>query len=78
MRAKFDAAAALQTPRLSDHDMVAPPTALRLIVREDLAAYRSRTCATAYGGEPLIPSDSRREARNRTTIYEGYADGERG
>ena len=78
-RGKFDAAAALRTlARYPITTWCAPPTALRLIVREDLAAYRFphlRHCVSA--GEPLNPEVI--EAWKRATgltIYEGYGQTE--
>jgi acetyl-CoA synthetase/medium-chain acyl-CoA synthetase len=78
-RGKFDPAVALRT--LAHYPITtwcAPPTALRLIVREDLAAYRFprlRHCVSA--GEPLNPEviDTWKTATG-LTIYEGYGQTE--
>jgi acyl-coenzyme A synthetase/AMP-(fatty) acid ligase len=78
-RGRFDAREALRT--LSDYPITswcAPPTALRLIVREDLAAYRFpclRHCVSA--GEPLNPEviETWRRATG-LSIYEGYGQTE--
>ena len=78
-RGKFDPAAALRT--LAEYPITtwcAPPTALRLMVREDLSAYRFprlRHCVGA--GEPLNPEVI--ETWNKATgltIYEGYGQTE--
>ena len=78
-RGKFDAAAALGVlARYPITTWCAPPTALRLIVREDLGAYRFphlRHCVSA--GEPLNAEVI--EAWKRATgltIYEGYGQTE--
>ena len=78
-RGRFDAAEALRIlARYPITTWCAPPTALRLIVREDLAAYRFphlRHCVSA--GEPLNPEVI--EAWKRSTgltIYEGYGQTE--
>jgi acetyl-CoA synthetase/medium-chain acyl-CoA synthetase len=78
-RGKFDAAAALRTlARYPITTWCAPPTALRLIVREDLAAYRFphlRHCVSA--GEPLNPEVIETWKRaTGLTIYEGYGQTE--
>lgn len=78
-RGKFDAATALQTlARYPITTWCAPPTALRLIVREDLAAYRFphlRHCVSA--GEPLNPEVIETWKRaTGLTIYEGYGQTE--
>jgi acetyl-CoA synthetase/medium-chain acyl-CoA synthetase len=78
-RGKFDAAAALQTlARYPITTWCAPPTALRLIVREELAAYRFphlRHCVSA--GEPLNPEVIETWHRaTGLTIYEGYGQTE--
>src|SRR5206468_11170907 len=56
----------------------APPTALRLIVREDLSAYRFprlRHCVSA--GEPLNPEVlATWKAATDLTIYDGYGQTE--
>ena len=78
-RAKFDAALTLDT--LSHFPITtwcAPPTALRLIVRQDLSRWkfpRLRHCVTA--GEPLNPEvlDLWRAATG-LTLYEGYGQTE--
>ena len=78
-RGKFDPAATLKT--LAGYPITtwcAPPTALRLIVREDLAAYRFpslRHCVSA--GEPLNPEviETWREATG-LTIHDGYGQTE--
>jgi acetyl-CoA synthetase/medium-chain acyl-CoA synthetase len=78
-RGKFDPASALRT--LAQYPITnwcAPPTALRLIVREDLSAYRFpqlRHCVSA--GEPLNP-EVMATWKNATghTIYEGYGQTE--
>ena len=78
-RGKFDPAAALRT--LADYPITtwcAPPTALRLMVREDLSAYRFpklRHCVSA--GEPLNPEVIETWKRaTGLTIYEGYGQTE--
>jgi acetyl-CoA synthetase/medium-chain acyl-CoA synthetase len=78
-RGKFDAAAALRVlARYPITTWCAPPTALRLIVREDLAAYcfpRLRHCVSA--GEPLNPEVIETWKRaTGLTIYEGYGQTE--
>lgn len=78
-RGKFEASAALQV--LTQYPITtwcAPPTALRLMVREDLSAYRFpslRHCTSA--GEPLNP-EVITTWKNATglTIYEGYGQTE--
>ena len=78
-RGKFDPTAALRT--LTDYPITtwcAPPTALRLLVREDLGAFRFprlRHCVSA--GEPLNPEviDTWKSATG-LTIYEGYGQTE--
>ena len=78
-RGRFDAAAALRTlSRYPITTWCAPPTALRLVVREDLAAFRFphlRHCVSA--GEPLNPEviETWRRATG-LTIYEGYGQTE--
>src|ERR1041384_6743215 len=78
-RGKFEASAALQTlGRYPITTWCAPPTALRLIVREDLSAYRFpqlRHCVSA--GEPLNP-EVITAWQNATghTMYEGYGQTE--
>jgi acyl-coenzyme A synthetase/AMP-(fatty) acid ligase len=78
-RGKFEAAAALRT--LAHYPITtwcAPPTALRLIVREDLGPYRFphlRHCVSA--GEPLNPEVIERwKQATGLTIYEGYGQTE--
>jgi acyl-coenzyme A synthetase/AMP-(fatty) acid ligase len=78
-RGKFDPAAALRT--LAHYPITtwcAPPTALRLIVREDLAAFRFpnlRHCVSA--GEPLNPEVIETwKTATGLTIYEGYGQTE--
>lgn len=78
-RGKFDPAAALRTlARYPITTWCAPPTALRLIVREDLAAFRFphlRHCVSA--GEPLNPEVIETwKAATGLTIYEGYGQTE--
>ena len=78
-RGKFDPAAALRTlARYPITTWCAPPTALRLMVREDLAAYRFphlRHCVSA--GEPLNPEVIETwKAATGLTIYEGYGQTE--
>ena len=78
-RGRFDPAAALQTlARYPVTTWCAPPTALRLMVREDLAAYRFphlRHCVSA--GEPLNPEViATWKAATGLTIYEGYGQTE--
>ena len=78
-RGKFDAAAALRTlMRYPITTWCAPPTALRLIVREDLAAYRFphlRHCVSA--GEPLNPEVIETWKRaTGLTFFEGYGQTE--
>jgi acetyl-CoA synthetase/medium-chain acyl-CoA synthetase len=78
-RGKFAAAATLRT--LAQYPITtwcAPPTALRMIVREDLSAYRFpvlRHCTSA--GEPLNPEviETWRQATG-LSIYEGYGQTE--
>jgi acetyl-CoA synthetase/medium-chain acyl-CoA synthetase len=78
-RGKFDPAAALRT--LSSYPIstwCAPPTALRLMVREDLSECRFpklRHCVSA--GEPLNPEviETWKEATG-LTIFEGYGQTE--
>ena len=78
-RGKFDPVAALRTlARYPITTWCAPPTALRLIVREDLSAYRFphlRHCVSA--GEPLNPEviAAWKEATGHT-ICEGYGQTE--
>ncbi|TCO87392.1 acetyl-CoA synthetase/medium-chain acyl-CoA synthetase [Chthoniobacter flavus] len=78
-RGKFDPTAALQTlARYPITTWCAPPTALRLLVREDLGAFRFprlRHCVSA--GEPLNPEviDTWKAATG-LTIYEGYGQTE--
>ncbi len=76
---KFDPSAALRT--LADYPITtwcAPPTALRLIVQEDLSAYRFprlRHCVSA--GEPLNPEVlAEWKAATGLTIYDGYGQTE--
>ena len=78
-RGKFDPSAALRT--LASYPVTtwcAPPTALRLMVREDLSAYRFTTlrhCVSA--GEPLNPEVMAAwKAATGLTIYEGYGQTE--
>ena len=78
-RAKFEAAAALRT--LANYPITtwcAPPTALRLIVREELSRYRFphlRHCVSA--GEPLNPEVvAAWKAATGLTIYDGYGQTE--
>jgi acetyl-CoA synthetase/medium-chain acyl-CoA synthetase len=78
-RGKYDPAEALRT--LAGYPITtwcAPPTALRLIVREDLSAYRFprlRHCVSA--GEPLNPEViAAWKAATGHTIYEGYGQTE--
>src|SRR5204863_3200187 len=78
-RSKFNAAAALRT--LAQYPITtwcAPPTALRLIVREDLSAYRFsklRHCVSA--GEPLNPEVfAAWKAATGLSIYDGYGQTE--
>jgi acetyl-CoA synthetase/medium-chain acyl-CoA synthetase len=78
-RGKYDAAATLRT--LAQYPITtwcAPPTALRVIVREDLAAYRFpklRHCVSA--GEPLNPEVfAAWKAATRLSIYDGYGQTE--
>jgi acetyl-CoA synthetase/medium-chain acyl-CoA synthetase len=78
-RGKFDPAAALRTlARYPITTWCAPPTALRLIVREDLSAYRFpalRHCVSA--GEPLNPEVlAAWKAATGLTIHEGYGQTE--
>ena len=78
-RGKFDAGATLKT--LAKYPIsvwCAPPTALRLIVRENLSAFhfsKLRHCVSA--GEPLNPEviETWRKATG-LTIYEGYGQTE--
>src|SRR5207245_6789402 len=78
-RGKFDPLAALRT--LVGYPVTswcAPPTALRLIVREELSRYRFRHlrhCVSA--GEPLNPEVMATwKAATGLTIYEGYGQTE--
>src|SRR6266404_5821266 len=78
-RGKFDPASALRT--LAQYPITtwcAPPTALRLIVREDLPAYRFprlRHCVSA--GEPLNPEVfTAWKAATGLSIYDGYGQTE--
>jgi len=78
-RGKFDPVAALRA--LSKYPITtwcAPPTALRLIVREDLTRYRFpslRHCVSA--GEPLNPEVlAAWKAATGLTIYDGYGQTE--
>ncbi|HEY3899470.1 MAG TPA: acyl--CoA ligase [Chthoniobacter sp.] len=78
-RGKFDAASALRTlMRYPVTTWCAPPTALRLIIREDLGAYRFshlRHCVSA--GEPLNAEVIEMWKRaTGLTIYEGYGQTE--
>jgi len=78
-RGKFDPAAALRTlARYPITTWCAPPTALRLIVREDLGTYRFpalRHCVSA--GEPLNPEVIETwKAGTGLIIYEGYGQTE--
>jgi len=78
-RGKFDPAAALRTlARYPVTTWCAPPTALRLIVREDLSSHRFphlRHCVSA--GEPLNPEVATAwKAATGLTIYEGYGQTE--
>ena len=78
-RGKFNAVAALRT--LASYPIstwCAPPTALRLMVREDLSAYRFpklRHCVSA--GEPVNPEVINAwKSATGLTIYEGYGQTE--
>jgi len=78
-RGKFSAMAALRT--LANYPITtwcAPPTALRLMVREDLSAYRFpklRHCVSA--GEPVNPEViTAWKSATGLTIYEGYGQTE--
>ena len=78
-RGKFDAPAALRTlARYPITTWCAPPTALRVIVREDLSAYRFpklRHCVSA--GEPLNPEVfAAWKAATGLSIYDGYGQTE--
>jgi acetyl-CoA synthetase/medium-chain acyl-CoA synthetase len=78
-RGKFDAPAALRTlARYPITTWCAPPTALRVIVREDLSAYRFPTlrhCVSA--GEPLNPEVfAAWKAATGLSIYDGYGQTE--
>jgi acyl-coenzyme A synthetase/AMP-(fatty) acid ligase len=78
-RGKFDPGAALRTlARYPVTTWCAPPTALRLMVREDLSTYRFPTlrhCVSA--GEPLNPEVMAAwKAATGLTIYEGYGQTE--
>ncbi|MCG3150393.1 MAG: Acetyl-coenzyme A synthetase [Verrucomicrobiae bacterium] len=78
-RGKFDAGLALQIlARYPIESWCAPPTALRLIVRENLSAYRFphlRHCTSA--GEPLNPEViAAWQKATGLTIYEGYGQTE--
>jgi len=78
-RGKFEPATALRTlARYPITTWCAPPTALRLIVREDLGAYRFpalRHCVSA--GEPLNPEVIEIwKASTGLMIYEGYGQTE--
>jgi acetyl-CoA synthetase/medium-chain acyl-CoA synthetase len=76
---KFDPALALDTlARFPITTWCAPPTALRLIIREDLSRWRFphlRHCVTA--GEPLNPEVlTRWRDATGLTLYEGYGQTE--
>lgn len=78
-RGKFDPGFALRTlERYPITTWCAPPTALRLIVREDLGAFQFphlRHCVSA--GEPLNPEVIETwKAATGLTIYEGYGQTE--
>jgi acetyl-CoA synthetase/medium-chain acyl-CoA synthetase len=78
-RGRFDPVAALQTlARYPISTWCAPPTALRLMVRENLSAFRFpylRHCVSA--GEPLNPEViAAWKAATGLTIYEGYGQTE--
>lgn len=78
-RGKFDPTAALRTlARYPITTWCAPPTALRLLVREDIGAFRFphlRHCVSA--GEPLNPEVIEAwKAATGLTIYEGYGQTE--
>ena len=78
-RGKFNASAALRTlAQYSITTWCAPPTALRLMVGEDLSAYRFpklRHCVSA--GEPVNPEIiSEWRTAPGLTIYEGYGQTE--
>jgi acetyl-CoA synthetase/medium-chain acyl-CoA synthetase len=78
-RGRFDPAAALRTlARYPITTWCAPPTALRLIVREDLTNFRPtslRHCVSA--GEPLNPEViAAWKAATGLIIYEGYGQTE--
>jgi acetyl-CoA synthetase/medium-chain acyl-CoA synthetase len=78
-RGKFDPGAALRVlSRYPITTWCAPPTALRLIVREDLSKYRFphlRHCVSA--GEPLNPEVlAAWKAATGLTIYDGYGQTE--
>ncbi len=78
-RGKFDPAASLRT--LAQYPITtccAPPTALRLMVREDLSSYRfPKLRHFTSAGEPLNPEviDTWKRATG-LTIYEGYGQTE--
>jgi len=78
-RGKFDAALTLRIlAQYPINSWCAPPTALRLMVREDLSAYRFphlRHCTCA--GEPLNPDViTTWQKATGLTIYEGYGQTE--
>jgi len=78
-RGKFNAVAALKTlANYAISTWCAPPTALRLMVREDLSVYRFpklRHCVSA--GEPVNPEViSAWKSATGLTIYEGYGQTE--
>jgi len=78
-RGKFDPMAVLRTlARYPITTWCAPPTALRLMVREDLSAFRFphlRHCVSA--GEPLNPEViTAWKTATGLTIYEGYGQTE--
>ena len=78
-RGKFDPTSALRIlARYPITTWCAPPTALRLLVREDLGAFRFphlRHCVSA--GEPLNPEVIEAwKAATGLTIYEGYGQTE--
>ena len=78
-RGKFDSVATLRTlARYPITTWCAPPTALRLMVRENLSAFRFphlRHCVSA--GEPLNPEIMAAwKAATGLTIYEGYGQTE--
>jgi acetyl-CoA synthetase/medium-chain acyl-CoA synthetase len=78
-RGKFDPVATLRTlAQYPITTMCAPPTALRLMVREDLSAYRFPNLRhSVSAGEPLNPEViATWKSATGLTLYEGYGQTE--